>query len=429
MLGARFLGSYRKALGKGMDAMVIPNRGRVEKHTHLLATIALALLASVGTLLALPLGPAQGATNLPPGFTDTPVVRSGLTNPTDMEFAPNGRLFVAEQAGRVRVVKPDGTFTTFLDISTKVDSSGERGLQALTFDPGFSTNRYVYLQYTKKATSTTPAHNRIVRVTASGDKAVSGSEKLIFRLGNQRSNHHMGGAIDFGTDDKLYIATGDNETPQNSQQFTNLFGKILRINKDGTIPTKNPFYLTTSGNNRAIWALGLRNPFKFAVKPGTGTIFINDVGQDAWEEIDEALPGANYGWGFPTSPPYYEGFIASPDSSLQNYNNPILYYGHDGDPTTTGCSITGGVFYDPATLQYPAEEYEGDYFFADFCSGWIRRRSVDPSTEGVNISTFASGIERPVDLEVSKEGELYYLSRGNSSTPGSVGKIWYTGNP
>ena len=211
--------------------------------------------------------------------------------------------------------------------------------------------------------------------------------------------------------------------------FSDLFGKILRINKDGTIPTKNPFYLTTSGNNRAIWALGLRNPFKFAVKPGKGTIFINDVGQDAWEEIDEALPGANYGWGFPTSPPYYEGFIASPDSSLQNYNNPILYYGHDGDPTTTGCSITGGVFYDPATLQYPAEEYEGDYFFADFCSGWIRRRSVDPSTEGVNISTFASGIERPVDLEVSKEGELYYLSRGNSSTPGSVGKIWYTGNP
>jgi glucose/arabinose dehydrogenase len=169
-----------------------------------------------------------------------------------MEFAPDGRLFVTEQAGRVRIAKPDGTLTTFLNISTKVDASGERGLQALTFDPGFSTNRYVYLQYTKKAASTTPAHNRIVRVTASGDKVVAGSEKLIFKLGNQRSDHHMGGALDFGKDSKLYIATGDNDTPTNSQQLTNLFGKLLRINKDGTIPTDNPFYATASGKNRAI---------------------------------------------------------------------------------------------------------------------------------------------------------------------------------
>jgi glucose/arabinose dehydrogenase len=136
---------------------------------HLFATIALALLASVGTLLVLPIETAQGAASLPTGFTDSQVV-SGLTNPTDMEFAPDGRLFVAEQAGRVRIAKPDGTpLTTFLNISTKVDSNGERGLQALTFDPNFSTNGYVYLHYTKKATSTTPAHNRVVRVTAGGN--------------------------------------------------------------------------------------------------------------------------------------------------------------------------------------------------------------------------------------------------------------------
>ena len=101
-----------------------------------------------------------------------------------MEFAPDGRLFVAEQAGRVRIAKPDGTLATFLNISTKVDSTGPRGLQALTFDPSFTTNRYVYLHYTRKATSNTPVHNRIVRVTANanGTKMVSGSEKLIFRL-------------------------------------------------------------------------------------------------------------------------------------------------------------------------------------------------------------------------------------------------------
>jgi glucose/arabinose dehydrogenase len=334
-----------------------------------------------------------------------------------MEFAPDGRLFVAEQAGRVRIAKPDGTLTTFLNISTKVDSSGERGLQALTFDPGFSTNRYVYLHYTKKATSTTPVHNRVVRVTASGDKVVAGSEKLIFRLGNQTSDHHMGGSIEFRKDGKLYIATGDNETPDKAQQLTNLFGKMLRINKSGTIPTSNPFYATTSGSNRAIWALGLRNPFKFAVQPGTDTIFINDVGEDTWEEINQLQKGANYGW------PVHEGVANDPP-----YVDPIFAYGHDGDPDTTGCSITGGVFYNPATVLFP-QEYEGDYFFADFCNGWIRKLEPPPdAASGLAASEFATGLERPIDLEVSKAGELYYLARGSTGSPASVGKIGYASN-
>ena len=133
-------------------------------------------------------GPAKGDAGLPLDFTDSRVVVSGLTNPTDMEFAPDGsRLFVTEDAGILRIARPDGTLSTFLDISTNVDAKGERGLLALTFNPDFSTNGYVYLHYTRKATSTTPAHNRVVRVTASGDRAVSGSEKLIFRLGNQRA--------------------------------------------------------------------------------------------------------------------------------------------------------------------------------------------------------------------------------------------------
>src|SRR5215210_5632315 len=302
----------------------------------MMKTNALGALAAVGGALVavgflvlmlvviLPTGPAHGA-SFPPAsflpdsrFTDSPFA-SGLTNPTDMEFAPDGRLFVAEQAGRVRIAKPDGTLATFLNISTKVDSSGERGLQALTFDPNFSTNHYLYLQYTRKATSTTPVHNRVARVTASGDKVVSGSEKLIFKLDNQTTDHHMGGAIDFSTDGKLYISTGDNETPTKAQQLTNLFGKMLRINKDGTIPTDNPFYSAASGKNRAIWALGLRNPFKFAVKPGTSTIFINDVGEDTWEEINQLEKGANYGW------PVHEGEAIDPP-----YVGPIYSYGHDG---------------------------------------------------------------------------------------------------
>jgi glucose/arabinose dehydrogenase len=377
--------------------------------------MALALLASVGTLLVLPIGPAQGAATLPSGFTDSQVV-SGLTNPTDMEFAPDGRLFVTEDAGRLRIANPDGRLSTFLNISTKVDSNGERGLLALTFDPGFSTNGYIYLHYTRKATSTTPPHNRIVRVTASGDRVVSGSEKLIFRLDNQNAAEQapqfMGGALDFGTDGKLYVATGDNETPKKAQRLTNLFGKMLRINKSGTIPTNNPFYSTASGNDRAIWALGLRNPFKFAIQPGTGTIFINDVGENTWEEINRGAAGANYGW------PVHEGVANDPP-----YVDPIFAYGHGGDPATTGCAITGGAFYNPTTILFP-QEYEGDYFFADFCNGWIRR--FDPATG--EASGFATGLERPIDLEVSKAGELYYLAKGSTGGQALVGKIGYAGN-
>jgi glucose/arabinose dehydrogenase len=365
-----------------------------------LAAMTLTLLTAVGTLLALAISPAQGA--VPNGFTQSQVA-SGLAGPMDMEFAPDGRLFVAEEAGKVRIVKPDGTLATFLDISSKVDIAGERGLMGVTFDPNFATNHFVYLYYTRKATATTPVHNRVVRVTASGDSAIAGSEVLVFRLNNQSAQIHQGGALDFGNDGKLYLSTGDNATPGNAQSPGNLFGKVLRINKDGTIPTNNPFYATASGNNRAIWALGLRNPFKFAIKPGTSTIFINDVGEDTWEEINQGAAGANYGW------PIYEG----PESDAK-YIPPIFAYGH-GSTNTTGCSITGGAFYNPATVQFPSG-YVGDYFFADFCNGWIRR--YDPATD--KAMGFATGLGSIVDLDVNKDGSLYYLSRGN---PGLVGKI------
>jgi glucose/arabinose dehydrogenase len=372
----------------------------------LLAAMAVSSLASVGALLTLPMGSARGAVILPSGFTRSQVV-GGLARPTDMEFAPDGRLFVAQQAGKLRIAKPDGTLATFLDISAKVDSTEERGLMAVAFDPNFSTNHYVYLDYTQNATSSTPAHNRVVRVTANGGRAVAGSEKLILRLNNQGDTHHMGGAIDFAKDGKLYVSTGDN-LEGNSQALTNLLGKVLRVNKDGTIPTDNPFYTRASGKNRAIWARGLRNPFKLAVKPGTNTIFINDVGTDAWEEINRGAPGANYGWRV------HEGVANDPP-----YVDPSFAYGH-GNTATTGCSITGGAFYSPATVRFPSR-YVGDYLFADYCNGWIRR--YDPASD--TATGFASGLSGVVDLEVSKNGSLYYLSRGSKA---SVGKIGYTGH-
>ncbi len=395
----------------GMDAKPCPRLATqvvgMRRIVLLFAAMAVASLVSLVALLALAVSSAQGVVTLPTGFTKSQVV-SGLTGPTDMEFAPDGRLFVAEEAGKVRIVKSDGTLATFLDISSKVDITGERGLLGVAFDPNFATNHFVYLHYTRKATATTPVHNRVVRVTASGDKAVAGSEVLIFRLNNQSAQNHQGGAIGFAKDGKLYISTGDNTTNDNAQKLSNLFGKVLRINKDGTIPSSNPFYATTTGNNRAIWALGLRNPFKFAVKPGTSTIFINDVGANTWEEINRGASSANYGW------PVYEG----PESDA-NYTPPIFAYGH-GSTNTTGCAITGGAFYNPPTVQFPSG-YVGDYFFADLCNGWIRR--YDPAAD--TASRFATGLSGLVDLEVSKVGELYYLSRGS---PGSVAKIRYTGN-
>ena len=370
------------------------------------------LLILAGTLFAFAVislvfsvAPAQSAVRLPSGFTKSSVV-GGLTKPTDMEFAPDGRLFVTEQRGKLRVLKPDGKMTTFVDIRGDVDSRGERGLLGVTLDPNFASNHFVYLFYTHKATATTPANNRIIRYTANGNKPRAGSRKLIFRLSNlSGAVRHNGGTIQFGARDKLYVSSGDNQIPDSAQSLSNLKGKILRINKDGTIPTDNPFYNKTSGKNRAIWALGLRNPFKFAIKPGAGTIFINDVGERTWEEINRGVEGANYGW------PLFEGPESDP-----RFRSPIFAYRHGRD--TPICSITGGAFYNPAKVQFPAG-YVGDYFFADLCGGWIKR--YDPGSD--TASRFATGLVHPVDLEVTRDGTLYYLTRG---TEGAVSRIRYT---
>lgn len=338
--------------------------------------------------------PRAAATTLPTGLTDTPVA-SGLSSPTAMAFAPDGRIFVTEQGGSVRVIKNGSLLATpFLTVT--VDSSGERGLLGVAFDPNFASTHYVYVYYT----ATTPAvHNRVSRFTANGDVAVGASEAVILELNNLSSaTNHNGGAIHFGLDGKLYIGVGDNATGANAQTLSNLLGKMLRINSDGTIPSDNPFYGTASGQNRAIWALGLRNPFSFSVQPGTGRIFINDVGQSTWEEINDGIAGSNYGW------PVTEGPTADP-----NYRSPLYAYGH-GSTSTTGCAITGGAFYNPAAPQFPST-YTGTYFFADFCSGWIQR--YDPAAH--TTTGFASGIASPVDLQVAPNGRLYYLARGSSS--------------
>jgi glucose/arabinose dehydrogenase len=221
------------------------------------------VFGSVLVIFAISGASVWGAT-LPSGFFET-LVASGLRGPTAMQFAPDGRLFVCEQSGSVRVIK-DGVLLTAPFVTLNVNDEGERGLLGIAFDPNFAVNQYVYLYYT----ATSPAvHNRVSRFTANGNVAVAGSESIVLELDNLSSaSIHNAGALGFGPDGKLYIGVGDNADGSNAQTVTNLFGKILRINKDGTIPTDNPFYSQAGGRNRAIWSLGLRNPFTFAFNPG-----------------------------------------------------------------------------------------------------------------------------------------------------------------
>ena len=228
-------------------------------------------------------GPPMRAASVPTGFSES-LVASGLSNPTAMQFAPDGRLFVAEQGGRLRVIK-DGALLPTPFLTVTVSSVGERGLLGVAFDPAFAVNGYVYVYYT----ATTPTiHNRISRFTASGDVAVPGSEVIILELDNLSSaTNHNGGALNFGPDGKLYAAVGENANGPYAQTLANLHGKMLRLNANGSIPTDNPFYSTATGKNRAIWALGLRNPFTFTFSRGLDRMFINDVGQGTWEEIND----------------------------------------------------------------------------------------------------------------------------------------------
>src|ERR1044072_9024378 len=178
----------------------------------------------------------HGAT-LPAGFTETAI--AGLSNPTAMEIAPDGRIFVCQQGGSLRVIK-NGVLLPTPFVTLSVDSSGVRGLLGIAFDPNFAGNNFLYVYYT---VSTTPRHNRISRFTANGDVAVAGSETVILDLDNLSSaTNHNGGAIHFGPDGQLYVAVGDNANGANAQSLSTRLGKLLRIASTGPIPSDNPFF-------------------------------------------------------------------------------------------------------------------------------------------------------------------------------------------
>ncbi|MCW5665055.1 MAG: PQQ-dependent sugar dehydrogenase [Piscinibacter sp.] len=342
-----------------------------------------------------------GSRTQPAGFTRSEWV-GGLSSATAFAQAPDGRFFVAEQGGTLRVVD-NGTLLATPFITLAVDPQGERGLLGVALHPQFASNRWIYLYHTTTENGT---HNRISRFTAdAGNPNVvqAGSELRIADLpALSGATNHNGGAMHFGLDGKLYVAVGDNADSSKAPDLNDPFGKMLRFNDDGTIPTDNPHYQAPATLVDAIWARGLRNPFTFSVRASDGRLHINDVGQGTWEEINVGAPGANYGWPSTEGPTSAAGIAA-----------PLFAYDHSSSPDATGgffsgCAITGGAFYG-SSGSFPAA-YRNSYYFADYCGGFIGRLDL---ANGSAAYRFGSVSGNPVDMRVGSDGSLYVLTRGS----------------
>ncbi len=344
-----------------------------------------------------PLQTTHADVTLPNGFV-VEQLASGLSNVTAMSIASDGRIFIAYQAGQIVLIYP-GEGPIHIG-SVNASPNWERGLDGLVLDPNFKTNGYMYVSYT---TTTPYLHQRISRLTIIGDFVVQGSEQIIYEFDETAQNYHLGGGMAFGGDGKLYIGAGD-ANGGNPQSLQNTSGKILRINSDGSIPTDNPFYNRTNGKYRAIYAYGFRNPFTIAAQPSTNRIYVNDVGNNTWEEINEIVPGGNYGW------PTEEGM-----SDKGQFINALHTYTH-GTTNSTGCAVIGGTFYNPERQNFPST-YLGKYFFADFCQGWIRIINPDTAKSSpYSADTFATGFfgMAVTSLLTGPDGALYMLTRGGT---------------
>src|SRR5262245_37338533 len=365
-----------------------------------------------GFLWAAGAGPAAAQVSLQP-------LVGGLANITAIANAGDGsgRLFVALQAGQIRVVAGGALLPTpFLDISGPVLSGGERGLLGLAFHPRYETNGFFYVFFTRDTDGALVIQRYSVSANPNVADPATGVPLLI--IPHPDAANHNGGQIKFGPDGFLYIAAGDGgSTPNRAQELDSLLGKLLRIDVDHTdpglqyaIPPTNPF-VGTPGARGEIWAWGLRNPFRFTFDRATGDLFIGDVGAGMWEEVDfqpAGSPGGqNYGW------PIMEGnhCLGQPTCDQTGLVLPIIEYQHLGG----NCSITGGYRYRGTANTAPA----GTYFFADFCTGIIWTATRNPN--GTWTSTQA--LDAPFMISTFGEdelGELYVAQYGGN---GAVHRI------
>jgi glucose/arabinose dehydrogenase len=358
----------------------------------------------------------QAQVGLPGGFAQQMLADS--LNPTAMAFDHHGNLFLAQKDGRVLLLRENDLLQADPVLQIPVDDFNERGLSGIALHPDFDNQPWLYVYYTVRDSN----YNRISRFRINGNFAVPGSEQVLYNCDPLAGNIHNAGAMAFGPDGRLYIATGEGAKATNSQSLASDLGKILRLNTDGSIPQNNPFSGLLKGKYRSIFATGMRNPFTLDIQQSTGRIFASDVGQGGYEEINEVFPGKNYGWNL------IEGPITN-QTPPADYQDPLYYYAH-----TDGCAIIGSTVYDPPQSVFP-KEYRGKIFFADYCKG--NMRALDPATGSVAFE-FATGLKQPVGISVKQDGSLYYLMRSglgtgsvidNTSTyNGTLWKVFYTGS-
>lgn len=319
------------------------------------------------------------------GF-DRAVVASGFDQPTDFRFLPDGRIIVAEKGGVIKMIDDQGNVLAQPVATLAVNNLFERGIQGIAVDPDFSSNGYIYVAYT-----TPDAYDRLSRLAVVGNTAAPASEFLLFATTETVSTSHRGGGLAFGPDGKLYWAKGDDLTAANAQDLTNIHGKILRINSDGSVPSDNPGL--GPGANPLIWAYGFRNPFRMSFTED-GKLLVADVGQSLFEELNLVTKGGNYGW------PGSEGPCTS---NCAGQTDPIYVYGHGG----SGAAITAGVYYTGDQL---GAGYKNKVFIADEVQGWMKviTCSADFTTCG-NPQTFDSLAGTTVMMAQGPDDNLYQL--------------------
>lgn len=349
---------------------------------------------------------------------------SGFSQPIDVVHAGDARLFVVEKGGRIKIVDAGGntTATPFLDIDARVNSiASERGLLGLAFHPDYAENGYFYVNYTDNSGDT-----RVSRFTVTADPNIADpdSEVILMEL-NQPYSNHNGGCLRFGPDGYLYIGTGDGGAggdPENSgQDRQSLLGKMLRIDVDNgnpyAVPEDNPFAMDDFTLDE-IWALGLRNPWRYSFDSETGDLWIADVGQNDWEEIDfqpaDSEGGENYGWRC------YEGnepYNTQNCDDFSAYYPPVHVYENSN---SIGCSVTGGVVYRGS--DYP--EAYGWYIYADFCSGRIWALYPNKAGEWVNIELLNTTNSEIVSFGEDTNREMYMVGIGS----GTISRVTFECN-
>ena len=359
---------------------------------------------------------------------DVRIVRAfpnlSFTQPLFVLQAPgdNARMFMVEQGGLIKAFAKDAAVTSatvFLDLTDRTMASGEEGLLGFAFDPQFQTNGFVYAHFTAGA-ATSARRTKIARYTANAARSSAdrATELQLFTMPQPFSNHN-GGWIGFGPDNFLYVALGDggsgNDPQNNAQNLGNPLGKILRIkSSDGTAAADNPF-VAQSGAEPRIWAYGLRNPFRASFDRGTGELWVGDVGQNNYEEIDVITRGGNYGW----RP--REGFHDNPgvsDAAVAGSIDPVAEYDHS---SSGGCSITGGYVYRGGAIS----ALTGSYLYSDFCTSqlWALRRNASGQvisnamlgTVPGNVSSFGEDNAGEIFI-TSFNGHLYQLLPGTGGT-------------